>query len=207
MDTLLPRLRLDPAAGPVDPARIFDPPADEVWMEIGFGAGEHLAGQAAAHPGVRFIGCEPYVNGVAALLAEIETRKLANVRLYDDDVRRLMPALPDACLGRLFILFSDPWPKARHHRRRITVETNLDAFARLLRPGAELRFATDQPEFAAWTLERLLRDRRFHWLARCPADWTQAPDGWIETRYQKKARAAGRGTVYLTVTRTGATTP
>ena len=207
MAEMLPRLRVDPDTLPADPGRLFTPPAGEVWMEIGFGGGEHLAGQAAIHPDKGFIGCEPYINGVAALLASIEERRLDNIRIFDDDVRQLLPAMPDASLARLYILFSDPWPKARHHRRRITVPENLDQFARLLRPGGVFRFATDQREFAVWTLERLWRDRRFHWQARRPGDWTEAPDDWIETRYQQKAKGQGRGTVYLNFERTSAPAP
>ncbi|MEK9723392.1 MAG: tRNA (guanine(46)-N(7))-methyltransferase TrmB [Rhodospirillaceae bacterium] len=201
MDERLPVLRVDPAAVPADLRALFDAPVREVWMEIGFGAGEHLAGQAARHPDIGFIGCEPYVNGVASLLAMAEDAGLANIRLFDDDVRQLLPALPDGGLGRLYALFSDPWPKLRHHRRRITVPGNLAQFARLLAPGAELRFATDQHSFAAWTLERLLREPGFEWLARRPADWRDAPDGWIETRYQVKARGRGLAPIYLNARR------
>ena len=149
MTELLPRLRLDPNANLGDAAAFFPSPVDDLWMEIGFGAGEHLVAQAARHPNIGFIGCEPYVNGVAALLAAINDEALTNIRIYDDDVRQLMPMMPAACLGRLYLLFSDPWPKVRHHRRRMTVEANLGSFARLLRPGAEFRFASDQTEFAA----------------------------------------------------------
>lgn len=203
MERMLPCLRLDPDDGLEDLRGLFPEAVRDVWMEIGFGAGEHLAGQAARHPHIGFIGCEPYVNGVAALLSDIEAGGLRNVRLFDDDARRLMPALPAAAVGRLYILFSDPWPKARHHRRRITVEENIDAFARVLGPGAEFRFATDQVEFAAWTLERMLRDRRFEWRARRAADWRTAPEDWIETRYEQKARARGLAPVYLNFRRTG----
>ena len=191
----LPGLRADPAVG--DPSAMFPEPVDDIWMEIGFGAGEHLAGQAVRHPGIGFVGCEPFVNGVAALLAQIEDMGLRNIRVFDDDARLLLSELPDACLGRLYVLYSDPWPKVRHHNRRLTVAENLSEFARLLRPDAEFRVATDHPEFASWTLERVLRQGDFHWTAASPADWREAPDDWIETRYEGKARADGRAPVYL----------
>tara|TARA_Y100000589_G_scaffold276161_1_gene270568 strand:+ start:3337 stop:4044 length:708 start_codon:yes stop_codon:yes gene_type:complete len=207
MTVLLPRLRLDPYSDLSDAAALFPKIADDLWMEIGFGAGEHLVAQASRHPNIGFIGCEPYVNGVAALLAAINDKALTNIRVFDDDVRQLMPAMPAACLGRLYILFSDPWPKVRHHRRRITVESNLCSFARLLRPGAEVWFASDHTEFAAWTLERVLRDRRFTWLARRADDWRLPPEGWIETRYEQKARAQGLKPVYLNFMRSDADSP
>ena len=113
-----------------------------------------------------------------------------------------MPAFPPASIGRLYVLFSDPWPKVRHHQRRITAERNLDAFARLLKPGAEFRFATDQIEFAVWTLERFCRDKRFLWLAQGTADWKQPPVGWAQTRYEQKAQSRGLRPVYLNFRRT-----
>ena len=207
MTELLPRLRLDPEYDFGASATLFPSRVDDLWMEIGFGAGEHLAAQAARHPNIGFIGCEPYVNGVASLMAMINDQALNNIRIYDDDVRQLMPIMPKACLGRLYVLFSDPWPKARHHRRRITVEANLGGFARLLRPGAEFWFASDQTEFAAWTLERVRRDRRFSWVVCSADDWRLAPEGWFETRYEKKARARGLKPVYLNFLRTDADSP
>ena len=202
MAELLPQLRLGLRANLSDAASLFPSPIDDLWMEIGFGAGEHLVAKAALHPNIGFIGCEPYVNGVAALLARINDQALTNIRIHDDDVRKLMPVMPTACLGRIYVLFSDPWPKIRHHSRRVTVEANLDGFARLLRPGAEFRFATDQIEFAAWTLERMLRDRRYTWLARRADDWRVPPAGWVVTRYEKKAWAQGLKPVYLNFLRT-----
>ena len=207
MMDLLPSLRLDPYANLAADAALFPKPVDDIWMEIGFGSGEHLVAKAARHPNIGFIGCEPYVNGVATLLAKVNEQALTNVRIYDNDVRQLIPVMATACLGRLYLLFSDPWPKVRHHGRRITVASNLDQFARLLRPGAEFRFATDQAEFAVWTLERVLRDRRFSWMARAADDWRLAPEDWVETRYEQKARARGLKPVYLNFLRTDADSP
>lgn len=198
VDGLLPKLRvgLD-----VDPAALFGSTIDDLWMEIGFGGGEHLAGQALRHPHTGFIGCEPFVNGVASLLAQIDDAGIQNIRIYDDDARPLVASLPDGCLSRLYVLYSDPWPKVRHHRRRLTAEANIDQFARLLRPGAEFRFATDHAEFAAWTLERVLRHPGFSWPVKSPADWRMPPADWIETRYEGKAKAKGLKPVYLTFIR------
>ena len=202
VESLLPKLRIESTGVSNDISALFSYPVRDVWMEIGFGAGEHLVGQANAHPDIGFLGCEPYVNGVASLLSLIKSNGAKNIRVFDDDVRELIPSLPTACLGRLYILYSDPWPKTRHHRRRITTERNLDAFARVLRPGAEFRFATDQTEFAQWTLERLCRDRRFTWLARRAVDWRKPPLDWVQTRYDQKALSRGLKPVYLNFQRT-----
>jgi tRNA (guanine-N7-)-methyltransferase len=199
VDTLLPNLKVSPSLGeiPADLKTLFQAPCDDVWLEIGFGAGEHLAAQAANHPETGFIGCEPFINGVASLLAHIDKDKLQNVRVFDDDARILMDALPDACFGRIFVLFADPWPKSRHHRRRIMIEANLNRFARLLKNGGELRFASDHMEYASWTLERLLRHPEFDWLATTAGDWRNPPRDWVETRYETKARAKGDRPAYL----------
>lgn len=204
LETLLPGLRLTPPSdgAPLDPAALFARPPADIWLEVGFGAGEHLAAQARAHPEVGFIGCEPFVDGVAALLAALDDAARAgapidNVRILDDDARPLLDALPDACLGRVFLLFSDPWPKRRHHRRRVIQRATLDSLARLMRPGAELRFASDHMGYVAWTLQHMLAHPAFEWTARRPADWRQRPADWPATRYQRKALAEGRVCVYL----------
>ena len=201
MDELLPQFRVDTGAEISDLPAIFSSPVSDVWMEIGFGAGEHLVGQAAKNKEIGFLGCDPYINGVASLLSQVNKEHLSNIKVFDDDVRLLTPKLPAASLGRIFLLYSDPWPKKRHHRRRITSELNINEFARLLRPGGELRFATDAFEFATWTLERMLRDRRFVWLARRSCDWQLPPADWVETRYEQKACARGVGSVYLSFLR------
>ena len=198
----LPRCRIDPAVKLDDPAVLFECSVRDVWMEIGFGAGEHLISQAMANPDVGFVGCEPYINGMSSLLSMVNQCRIKNIRVFDNDVRLLMPAFPPASIGRLYVLFSDPWPKVRHHKRRLTAERNLDAFARLLKPGAEFRFATDQIEFAVWTLERFCRDKRFLWLAHGTADWQQPPVGWAQTRYEQKAHSRGLRPVYLNFRRT-----
>lgn len=199
LDVLLPRFRIAPPAdgGMIDPAAAFPVPPRDLWLEVGFGAGEHLAAQAEAHPDVGFIGCEPFINGVANLMALIREAGLENVRIFDDDARRLLPALPDGCFGRAFVLFSDPWPKKRHQRRRFTGPENLDQLARLLKDGAELWFASDHMEFAAWTLEQATRHPDFEWMARTPRDWRVPPPDWARTRYEAKALEQGRSCAYL----------
>lgn len=203
VDDLLPRLRVElPAAGgQIDPAALFDAPPAAVWMEIGFGAGEHLAAQAAAHPDIGFIGCEPFVNGVAALLAAIDRGGLANIRLFDDDARLLLPALAPASLDRVFLLYSDPWPKKRHWNRRLVNPANLDLIARVLRPGGVLRFATDHMGFARWSLMHLTARDDLEWTARGPDDWRHRPADGFPTRYEQKALAGDRF-VYLEFRRT-----
>ncbi len=199
VDTLLPELRIAPDADRLaaNLHDLFPANCQDVWLEIGFGAGEHLAAQAANRPDIGFIGCEPFINGVASLLAHIDSGKTENVRIFDDDARILMDALPDASLGRIFVLFADPWPKSRHHRRRMMIEANLQRFARLLKDGGELRFASDHMEYASWTLERLLRQSEFDWQVASAKDWRAPPEDWVETRYEAKARAKDELPVYL----------
>jgi tRNA (guanine-N7-)-methyltransferase len=203
VETLLPRLRVSlpaPLPGPgarLDPRSLFERPPAEVWLEVGFGGGEHLAWQAAAHPGIGMIGCEPFVNGVASLLSHVEVGGLANVRIHDDDARPLIDALADASVGRCFILFADPWPKVRHHRRRFVGPANLPRLARVLADGAELRLASDDPSLVSWMLEHTWRHPDFEWLARGPADWQTRPEDWPQTRYEAKAIEAGRTPVFL----------
>jgi len=201
--TLLPALRVPlggPAgaeAGRLEPRRLFAAPVAEVWLEVGFGAGEHLAAQAAAHPGVGLIGCEPYVNGVASLLARVEAAGLDNVRIHPEVAGPLLDALADACIARVFVLFPDPWPKTRHYKRRFVSADNLRALARVMADGAELRLASDDMGYVRWMLERVLADGRFDWLARGPEDWRRRPADWPASRYESKALAEGRRCVYL----------
>lgn len=164
---------------------------------MGFGGGEHLAAQAAAHPETGFVGCEPFLNGVAKFLVRAEDEALGNVRVFADDARLLLDALPDACVGRAFVLFPDPWPKARHHRRRFIAPGNLDALARVLRDGAELRMASDDMGYVRWMLFHTLGHGAFDWTARGAADWRERPDDWPATRYEAKALERGARCAYL----------
>ncbi|MEE8393853.1 MAG: tRNA (guanosine(46)-N7)-methyltransferase TrmB [Rhodospirillales bacterium] len=203
MDNLLPRLRLalPDSGGHLDIEGVFPVPVKDVWLEVGFGAGEHLAQQAANHPQVGMIGCEPFINGVAGLLARIKKEGLANIRIFDDDARLIFDALPDGEIGKVFVLFADPWPKKRHHKRRFISAGTLDALARLMKSGAELRFASDHMEYVRWTLDCVLRHACFEWTAMSAKDWRRRPDGGFETRYEAKARANGASCVYLSFVR------
>jgi tRNA (guanine-N7-)-methyltransferase len=190
-----------PAAPPLDLAALFGGPRAAYWLEIGFGGGEHLAWQAAHHPEVGLIGIEPFVNGVVAALGQIHAARLANVRLWPEPAAALLDALPAGAFARVFVLFPDPWPKVRHHKRRFIQRPNLDRLARLMIPGAELRVATDDADYGHWILAALLDHPAFVWLARRPADWRERPADWPETRYERKARAAGRAPLFLRVAR------
>lgn len=200
LQTMLPRLLLKPQPG-LDPRHYFEPATSEVWLEVGFGGGEHLAAQAKANPHAGIIGAEPFVAGMAKLLARIEHEELSNIRLYTEDAREVMRALPDATLSRVFILFPDPWPKTRHHKRRLIQMETLDELARVMRPGAALRFATDDPGYISYALERFIVHSGFGWKAAAPADWRTRSADWPETRYEAKAKRAGRACAYLEFTR------
>jgi tRNA (guanine-N7-)-methyltransferase len=196
----LPPLAVDTgrlAAG----APLFEFAPRELWLEIGFGGGEHLVAQALAHPDIGVIGCEPFINGVATALAGIERHGLANVRLQIDDARLLIAATPDAALSRIFILYPDPWPKRRHNKRRVISHQTVAELARVARSGARVRFATDIDDYAGWTLARFLASPHFRWLAESAKDWRRPWDDWAPTRYETKAREAGRTPVYLTFQR------
>ncbi|MDP4021580.1 tRNA (guanine(46)-N(7))-methyltransferase TrmB [Methylobacterium sp. NEAU 140] len=199
---MLPRLRitLPPGDDALDPRTLFPDLGEgpkEIWLEIGFGGGEHLAAQAAAHPEVGFIGAEPFVNGVAKFLAEVDARGLCNVRVRDEDVTALLARLPDACLERVYLLYPDPWPKRRQRKRRFVSDAALGEIARVLADGGLFRFASDIDDYAGWTLARALRCPTLRWTARTARDWTQPFPGWPGTRYEAKAVAAGRRPTYL----------
>jgi len=183
LETLGPALA--PPAGRFDPSELR-PEAREVWLEAGFGAGEHLATQAARHPDILSLGAEPFVNGFAACLAHVADAGLENVRLLHGDVRELMSRLPAGCLARIFVLFPDPWPKTRHKKRRLIEPGFIAEAARLLRPGGRLRFATDWADYADWTLERFARSPEFRWTAEVAEDWRMPPADHVTTRYETK---------------------
>ena len=202
LDDLLPRFAIPATGGSrLDPARLFLRPMRAFWLEIGFGNGEHLADQAARHADVGCIGCEPFVNGVSMLLRHLGERGLDNVRVHSDDARPLIEALPDGSLERVYLLFPDPWPKTRHHRRRFIARETLDELARVMRPGADLRIATDHMECGRWMLHHALQHAAFDWPAERAADWRRRPENEAPTRYEEKALAAGRPCLYLSFRR------
>ena len=181
--------------------RAFVSPPREVWLEIGSGAGEHLIEQAKTNPDVGVVGCEPFLNGVVATLASLKREQLSNVRLRRGDAQTFIEVAPDAFFSRVFILYPDPWPKRRHHKRRVIAEGTIEALARIMRGGAELRFATDVDDYAGWTLTRFLASPHFRWAAARADDWRRPWPEWRPTRYEAKARSEGRRSVYLTFVR------
>ena len=201
-DTLLPRLALalDLRAGTLE--SLFPSPVDEVRLEIGFGGGEHLARQAQMHPRVGFIGIEPFINGMAKMLRAIATQNLSNIRLHHGDATEVLDWLPSASLTRVDLIYPDPWPKPRHWKRRFVQEQSVCAIARVLRPSGEFRFATDIADYAAWTLKHVIRSPGFDWTAKRPDDWRKPWPGFAGTRYETKAKRAGREPCYLVFRRT-----
>lgn len=186
IDTLLPRLQI--AVTPDGHVQLDQDPSTgrEIWLEIGFGGGEHLAGQACAYPEVLFVGAEPFLNGAASALRHIDERGLKNIRLHVGDARDLIAGTPDAAISRVFILFPDPWPKARHHKRRLVSPTFVSELARIVRGGGTVRFATDWADYANEALLAFLAEPAFIWRAEGPADWRDPPSDHIPTRYQQK---------------------
>ncbi|MDM8166860.1 tRNA (guanosine(46)-N7)-methyltransferase TrmB [Roseovarius sp.] len=173
-----------------------------VWLEIGFGGGEHMVHQAARNPEMGFIGCEPYINGVAMLLGKIREEGCENIRIHPGDVRDLFDVLPEKSVDRAFLLYPDPWPKKRHHRRRFVTPEHLEPLAQVLKPGAIFRVATDIPDYVRQTLQQVPK-HGFEWLAEGPADWREPWDDWLSTRYEQKALRERRVPHYLTFRREG----
>jgi tRNA (guanine-N7-)-methyltransferase len=178
-------------------ATLFSPRVADVWLEIGFGGGEHLLWQARHRANIGFIGAEPFEDGVVKVLAEIEDQQRSNVKIHAGDARDLLRWLPPASLGRVFILFPDPWPKRRHMKRRLVNTRLLAMLARVMRPGAELRIGTDIGDYARTILMAFQASDAFEWSARSPADWRQRPADWPPTRYEEKAIREGRRCCYL----------
>lgn len=200
MGTWMPRLEIPAATAPIT----FGKPLRATWLEIGFGVGDHLQAQAEAHGDVGIIGVEPFLNGVAKLVGIIADRADAGdedlsrrIRLFTDDARLLLKQLPSASIERAFVLFPDPWPKKRHQWRRIVNPDTLADLARVIRPGGELRLATDVPDYARGMLVHALAEPGFRWLAECAADWRQRPADWPSSKYERKAVAAGRACLYF----------
>ena len=196
VDTLLPQISV-PAEGEVTSHALFgeDRP---LHFEIGFGSGEHLAYRADLLPDHGFIGAEPFLNGVATALGHVRDQHLPNVRIWRGDALDVLRRIPDGALSFMYLLHPDPWPKARHAKRRMVNDGPLGLFAVKLKPGGELRIATDDPTYLVWTLMVMRRHRRtFDWLAQIPKDFLEPSGGWIETRYGAKSRREGRCPYYL----------
>lgn len=189
----------NPDRNPLDLKALFG--GRPVWLEIGFGAGEHMIHQAINNPDVGIIGCEPYINGVATLLGKIRKADAQNLAVHPGDARDMMDVLPQASIDKAFLLYPDPWPKKRHHRRRFVTPEHLQPLARCLKPGAILRVATDIPDYVRQTLEQITAMPEFDWLAETPTDWRDPWDDWLSTRYEKKALREGRTPHYLTFQR------
>lgn len=198
-DQVMPQVEIQPDESSqfIDLSTLFDDIERDLWMEIGFGGGEHLAHQAQLHPHINFIGCEVFLNGVASLVRYIAEQSLENINIYDDDVHTLFPKLPYHCLRRLYILFPDPWPKKKHFKRRIIREENLQIFHRLLKPQGKLILATDDLSYAEWMFDHLTVSPLFHFPQDRLEQCTTPHDNWIETRYQAKAISQGRSTFYF----------
>jgi len=201
LERRLPELNVT-ADGPLTAERMFgdDRP---LGLEIGFGRGEHLAAQAAARPDMGFIGCEPFLDGVVGLLGHIEARGLANVRIHMGDALDVLDRLPDASLDAAWLLHPDPWPKARHAKRRFMNKGPIDLLAARMRGGAEFRFGTDHPVYCRWACMVMGLQPHFRWLAERPADFLHRPDDWPETRYEAKARRIGHEVWYFRYVRAG----
>jgi tRNA (guanine-N7-)-methyltransferase len=198
IETLLPRLAIDlsrPAPG--DLGVLFPQPTDQVVLEIGFGGGEAMIAQAKQQPRTGFLGTEPFVNGMAKALAAIESAALRNIRLHFDDAVSLIDWLPQSSLARIDLIHPDPWPKRRHWKRRFVQDEMVGRLARLLRANGELRFVTDVADYAAWTLQRLLRSDQFVWTAQYADDWRKPWPGFTPTRYHAKAAREGRAPCFL----------
>ncbi len=195
---LLPTLQVDAS---LPPEQLFGRPMRELWIEIGFGGGEHLAHRARENPDIGIIGCEPFINGMAKLLAVISQENLDNIRLWQRDATELLPFLPEASFETIYLLYPDPWPKRRQRKRRFISDDTMAMIARLLKRGGEFRFATDIDDYAGWGLAHIMRSTELRWTAERPEDWRKPWAGWPGTRYEAKALREGRTPSYMTFER------
>lgn len=198
----LARYRLDLASPPGDLTSLFAAEVARLRLEIGFGGGEHLLHAAASDPATGFIGVEPFVNGMAKMMAALAKAPLANLRVHDDDATPVLDWLPDASLDGIDLLYPDPWPKKRHWKRRFVSPVNLDRFARVLKPGGVFRFASDIDTYVNWTLLHCRAHPAFEWRADDAGDWRRPYEIWVETRYEAKAIRENRRPAYLSFIRT-----
>ena len=205
---LLPRLSLDiTAPQPADLTGLFDPPVENVRLEIGFGGGEHLIAEARSFPDIGFIGCEPYVNGMAKILALIEAGEVRNIRLFAGDASELLAWVPAQSLARIDLIHPDPWPKRRHWKRRFVQDATIAAMARALARGGEFRFVSDISDYCGWTLAHFMRAGEFLWTAERASDWREPWPNYTMTRYGRKAEREGRTAAYLRFRKIGESRP
>jgi tRNA (guanine-N7-)-methyltransferase len=198
IEHLLPHLTLDIASrAPAGLTELFDDNIDDVRLEIGFGGGEHLVAEARAFPNIGFIGCEPYVNGMAKILTQIEAHNIGNIRLFAGDAAELLAWAPSQSMRRIDLIHPDPWPKRRHWKRRFVQDATVAAMARILKGGGEFRFVSDIDDYCAWTLWHLMRSPDFTWTAEHAADWQAPWPDYTMTRYGAKAEREGRRATYL----------
>jgi tRNA (guanine-N7-)-methyltransferase len=195
---LWPDVSLDlPEQSKINPLDLFNLPLTDLWLEIGFGGGEHLAAQAVLHPDIGFVGCEPFINGVASLMVQIQDRSLKNIRVVKDDARLLLARIPDQSVGRIFVLFPDPWPKQRHHKRRIIQDVTVTTFGRILKQDGLLFMATDDAPYAQWMQNIMAHRMDFELVLDGRKTVYERPEDWPSTRYEQKGIAQGRSPVYL----------
>ncbi|MBO6548724.1 MAG: tRNA (guanosine(46)-N7)-methyltransferase TrmB [Rhizobiales bacterium] len=201
VETLLPKLKINPET-PFE-ADSLSQCDKELWLEIGFGGGEHLSATAKVNPDIQFIGCEPFLNGIAKLLVAIEGENLENIRIFDHDARKIINWLPAQSLSRIYLLYPDPWPKKRHRKRRFVTAETLKMLARVLKPGADFIIASDIGDYIRTSLSAIEQSKDFVWSPQSRKDWRTPPEGWPSTRYEQKALREGRYPTYLKVKRTG----
>ncbi len=204
---VLPRLRIPIGTGPINPVGLFPFVPRSIRLEIGFGGGEHLLKRAQEYPEVGFIGCEPFVNGMAKLLRDVDQLGLRNIRVFDNDATYLLECLPEGSIDWIDLLYPDPWPKRRQRKRRFISAETLALFARCLKPHGTFCFASDIDDYVGWTLDRIVGSADWSWHATNPADWITPYTGWITTRYEAKAFREGRTPAYLTFRRKDFSTP
>jgi tRNA (guanine-N7-)-methyltransferase len=198
LQEILPQVQIIlPEDGTIALEELFDFSPQELWLEIGCGGGEHLIAQAQEHPNVGILGCDLFINGMAKIVQAIAAQNLNNIRLVVEDARLLMPKIPSSSITKIFILFPDPWPKKRHHKRRLIQAEFLEELARVLTPNGNVIVATDDPDYLTWIQEAFQNAPQFQLDLMNRKSIFERPSSWPHTRYEQKAIAAGRTPGYL----------